>query len=295
MKDFINNIIPKIRAKSKQLNDESILKNQHWVMLDENGPTSTTYIFRDNNQLLVSINGNVTIGKWEYLTSEKILITLDNNIFLYKNHYFDDKLIALKKDGADIFAVFINESFLNNDLTSANSLEQYLNKTYSLEKPVDEPLNNVIEKEENNNGQETTVATNDKSGNIFIIAFALVFVVLIVYVSFFSDNSNRNTDNNSYENISNNESSEEEIIDSTLISSESSYHSNSVNEAQILKSYTISIGMSKKEVKERLGSPRSIYDYEYNNESTWYYGRSNITFKNGKVKEYSNAGDFIVD
>jgi hypothetical protein len=51
-----------------------------------------------------------------------------------------------------------------------------------------------------------------------------------------------------------------------------------------------SIGSTKNEVKKIMGVPTSIDEY-FNG---WYYGTSRITFKNGKVSEYSNDGNLRV-
>lgn len=125
MKDFITNILPKIKVFSKRIDDETILKNQHWILLDDRGLTSTTYIFRDKNQLLVSIDGDVTIGTWEYLTNDKLLINLNNKMLLYRNQYFDDKILTLKKDGSEIYSVLINDKYSN-----INKIEEFLIQTY---------------------------------------------------------------------------------------------------------------------------------------------------------------------
>lgn len=49
---------------------------------------------------------------------------------------------------------------------------------------------------------------------------------------------------------------------------------------------TFKIGSSKKEVRDVMGTPTAVYEDDYFNESTWYYGTSRIVFKHGKVREY---------
>ncbi len=51
-----------------------------------------------------------------------------------------------------------------------------------------------------------------------------------------------------------------------------------------------SIGSTKEEVKKIMGPPTGTNDFfDY-----WYYGLSRITFKNGKVSEYSNDGNLRI-
>lgn len=152
MKKVIENFLPRIKKFSKRLNDETALKNQQWILIDETGLTTITYIFRDKNQLLISKNGNVLIGVWEYLTSEKILLNFEGNTYLYRNEYFDDKLLALKKDGSEIYSLFINEEFLNSFNNDIGKLETFILERY-----------NKIE--ENNHNQEIrkTVSKPEKN------------------------------------------------------------------------------------------------------------------------------------
>ncbi len=54
----------------------------------------------------------------------------------------------------------------------------------------------------------------------------------------------------------------------------------------------INIGSSKNDVKEVMGEPISIKNYQYLEEEVWSYGKqglSTVTFKNGKLFEYNNS------
>ena len=64
MKTFFIDIIPKIQNFSQKLDQLTLLTNQHWVMVDELIENKHVYIFRGNNELLISTNGKVEKGKW---------------------------------------------------------------------------------------------------------------------------------------------------------------------------------------------------------------------------------------
>ena len=52
---YFENIIPKLQSLSMQLDKESLLKKDHWVIVDEQGITPINYIFRDKDELLISV------------------------------------------------------------------------------------------------------------------------------------------------------------------------------------------------------------------------------------------------
>src|SRR5690625_6646212 len=74
MKTYLADIIPKIKRHSEKLDNLTLLTNQHWVVLDELKNSKFVYIFRSNYELLISQNGKVEKGKWEYLGNNSLLI-----------------------------------------------------------------------------------------------------------------------------------------------------------------------------------------------------------------------------
>ena len=50
---YLIDIIPKIEAFSKKLDDNSLLTNQHWVSVNEIENIKTVFIFRPDAQLLI--------------------------------------------------------------------------------------------------------------------------------------------------------------------------------------------------------------------------------------------------
>jgi hypothetical protein len=130
MKTYILDIIPKIQKFSKKLDDITLLSNQHWVLMDSIGGSKTVLIFRLNNELLVSVDGKVNKGKWEYLGNNSILIDLLNESFLYKHGFFDENVLALKSDNKNEFALLINENRFEGELNSVPKLVQFLEEKY---------------------------------------------------------------------------------------------------------------------------------------------------------------------
>ncbi|MCF2446209.1 hypothetical protein L0657_19790 [Dyadobacter sp. CY345] len=130
MKTFLADIIPKIQKFSKQLDDLTILTNHHWVSMGEIAVSKTVYIFRTGGILLVSENGIVSKGAWEYLGNDSILIESGNRTLLLKQAFVDDQIMALKLDGAEGFLFFINETKTGIELNTIHDVFQFLEKKY---------------------------------------------------------------------------------------------------------------------------------------------------------------------
>ncbi|SFN38477.1 hypothetical protein SAMN05421738_11190 [Algoriella xinjiangensis] len=135
MKTYIAEIIPKIQKFSQKLDNLSMLTNQHWVVLDELTQVKTVYIFRDNGELLIAVNGKVDKAKWEYLGNSSILIDLKENSYLFRHGFFDENILALKIDNKNEYAILINESKYQKELNSISAIIRFLSQNY-IENPL---------------------------------------------------------------------------------------------------------------------------------------------------------------
>jgi len=98
MKTFLADIIPSIAKYSQKLDDLTKLTNQHWVSLGDINQTKRVYIFRGNKQLLISENGRVEKGTWDYLGNQSLLLdTKDGKEAFTKHIQALEQLIQTKK------------------------------------------------------------------------------------------------------------------------------------------------------------------------------------------------------
>ncbi|MBF8963903.1 hypothetical protein I0P70_11645 [Pontibacter sp. FD36] len=130
MKTFISDLIPKIQRYSQQLDNLTLLTNQHWVVVDDNNDTKHVYIFRSNNELLISQNGRVEKAKWEYLGHDTLLIDRKDESYLFRHGFFDENVLALKTDGNSEYAFLVNESKYNGHLNTAAKVIDFLQTRY---------------------------------------------------------------------------------------------------------------------------------------------------------------------
>ena len=143
MKTFLSDIIPKIQKYSQKLDNLALLTNQHWIVIDEVSNSKTVYIFRSNNDLLISVNGKVQKARWEFLGNDSLLIETKDEMLMFKHGFFNKEILALQLDGQQGFALLLNEAVFSGESKSFKEIEDYLVKTYTLpdvkEKPALEP------------------------------------------------------------------------------------------------------------------------------------------------------------
>jgi|GEM_PF-1265798 len=130
MKTYLTDIIPKIKRYSEKLDNLTLLTNQHWVVLDELKNSKFVYIFRSNQDLLISQNGRIEKGKWEYLGNNSLLIDRKDESYLFRHGFFDKNILALKVDGKDEFAFLINENNYTGELNSIEKVLAFLEQKY---------------------------------------------------------------------------------------------------------------------------------------------------------------------
>jgi hypothetical protein len=155
MKTFLSDIFPKIQRYSEKLDNLTLLTNQHWVSIDDIISTKTVFIFRTNNELLVSINGKVEKERWEYLGNKSLLIDKKNESFLFKHGFFDENILALKVDSSEEYAVFVNENKYEGELNSIDKVFDFLKRKY-----LDPTIKSTIE---NRTGQTINPINNNNN------------------------------------------------------------------------------------------------------------------------------------
>ena len=140
MRTFLADIIPKIQRFSQKLDDLTKLTNQHWVSINDIAQNKRVFIFRQNNQLLISENGLVEKGSWEYLGNQSLLIETKTESYLLKHGFFDENVIALKLDSTDNYAFFVNETKYDKELNNITDVLKFLSDKYLIQKAGSETL-----------------------------------------------------------------------------------------------------------------------------------------------------------
>ncbi|MCF1713032.1 hypothetical protein L0U88_00130 [Flavihumibacter sp. RY-1] len=121
---WLKNLLPRLEAISKSLDQQELFIDQPWIFTDESG-NRHQYIFMRPNELVLSVNGSVILGTWKYISAARSLLIDTTVEKLLLNHAFiDEGVLILKKDGTtDIPFILVNERVIP-DL----NLEDYLKR-----------------------------------------------------------------------------------------------------------------------------------------------------------------------
>lgn len=111
MKIYLQNIVKDLKQFSESLDKQTMLINKPWALIDSELGIQKL-IFKKNKELILSKDGQVTEGKWDYFPEAKsLLIDRGFDKILCNETYIDDSILVLKMDGIkDDFFVLANEN-----------------------------------------------------------------------------------------------------------------------------------------------------------------------------------------
>ena len=187
MRTYILDLIPKIQRFSQKLDNLTILLNKHWVILDEDASRKSVFIFREkDNQLLISTDGKIEKGSWEYLGNNSLLIDRKDGSYLFKHGFIDDYVLALKVDGKEEYALLVNEQWFEKQLKSLENILSFLNERYVEQK---HQRSITIPTTETNSKQTEIKSSNFDSINGFDFSFDDIQIPESIKKNFHSEKS----------------------------------------------------------------------------------------------------------
>jgi hypothetical protein len=133
MENYIKNIIPNIKQYGMMLSQKEYFINKTWLLINDSTDL-VQYTFKKNSEFILSINGDVQKGKWELLSSTKILLESPGGGVQLENLFFNkDIIVLLKPSLIEELFVLINEEVIKDK----NPFE-YLKSLESSNKEEDE-------------------------------------------------------------------------------------------------------------------------------------------------------------
>ena len=124
MKQYLYDIVNRISQFSERLDSESVFIDKPWVIIDSD-LQQHKYIFKRGGELIMSLNGKVQIGTWEFLAGAKsLLIDRIYDKILLNQAFIDEAIMILKIDGQNKdFFIMANEQRIP-DLNVLNYLRK---------------------------------------------------------------------------------------------------------------------------------------------------------------------------
>jgi len=132
MKLFLESIIKQLGNYSKSLNIRAILTDKPWTLIDSDLEIQRL-IFKKNHQLIMSKDGQVQIGAWEYLPEAKsLLLDRGKDKILCNEGFIDEGVLVMKLDGTkNKFFVLANENIVP-DLNPYEYLKKLKNRKLNI-------------------------------------------------------------------------------------------------------------------------------------------------------------------
>jgi len=136
---LLKSLSAQLKNHSATLDKTNILADKPWALIDEEFEVQKL-IFKRNNELVLSRNGKVQMGTWEYFPEAKsLLIDRGGDKILCNEAFVDDGVMILKIDGTENnFFLFANENIIP-DLDAIGYLKNLRKlKLNILEKEMDD-------------------------------------------------------------------------------------------------------------------------------------------------------------
>ena len=130
MKAFLFDSLNRFRKYSEELDTKAEIRKclcgKAWLVFNNSGDKEV-YIFQEDGSLIISINGNITRGSWEYLSvNNSIAISASNQEYMVHPAFLDNILFALQVDGTENYAFLIDQkNALNFAPKSLDDLHRY--------------------------------------------------------------------------------------------------------------------------------------------------------------------------
>ncbi len=151
MHEYLNNLLPRLKTLSKTLNQVEIFADKEWIFLDANSNNPHQYTFLRDKRLIVSVNGENKIGKWEILPTGKLLIEFSNEPPMLLENAFVNKVVLILKKNSKNDQPFI--LFDRIGIPDGNIIEYLEN----LEKTIVTPIIVVIPDKLNDDGYNISI------------------------------------------------------------------------------------------------------------------------------------------
>ncbi len=99
MKIYYESLLNSVKRHTYKLEKQSLFVNTPWVLVDQDNEEQK-FIFKRNGELILSKNGVVTKGNWEYLPeANSLIIEQSSGTILLNETYLDGNVLILKIDG----------------------------------------------------------------------------------------------------------------------------------------------------------------------------------------------------
>lgn len=180
MRTFILNTINQIPATNRQLDYKSTLKTNEWIVFSDSEGDIEKFLFMDNDELLVSVNGKTSSSKWQFMKVNSSLIIDDGiNKYMFKVVVCSKDIVFLNVDSTNSYSFLINTKSKALKDASLKDIKFFLMNNFNIDLFDDQEREfyNETQKEIERIKQEEE---NRKSQNV-LKWFGLIVAIIICF------------------------------------------------------------------------------------------------------------------
>lgn len=136
MKAFITDLVNRIHRTSITLDVKAIICNKTWRIFNDTGEKEV-YIFMEDGNLIISVNGNAIIGSWMYIPANQSLVISGNKQNFLVHPIFCNGVLVLALDGSNQCCFLIDSTKVElENIQSLTSIESYIYKNANIIPPI---------------------------------------------------------------------------------------------------------------------------------------------------------------
>jgi len=109
MKTFFFDLFNKFKRTSQFLDAKTVLCNKTWRAFTDSDEKEV-HIFLEDGTLVISIDGNVTMGKWIFVPANHSLVISGNNQHFLVHPIMCNNILALVQDGTNICSFLLDDT-----------------------------------------------------------------------------------------------------------------------------------------------------------------------------------------
>ena len=145
--NLIQKVLSQVKKTQDKISDISLLSNKSWVLNSTNN-IHEVWILRKDNTLLISKNGIVETGSWNYfIESKSLYLELGDEKKLFSQVIVDDLNLSIKLDGTDEIITFEDEVLKKSNDTEIVYNDDCVSEKTIVEPTKEEVLKNTIDEE----------------------------------------------------------------------------------------------------------------------------------------------------
>lgn len=130
LRNYLYNIVPNLEPFDYSLHHDNQFINQEWVLINGIEDGKAMYVFKPNNELVISENNEVTKTRWSFINSNFLSITTEDGIVLIKAYYKDKDVLVLNQKASEDYSFFINATDYKTSINNKDDVQKYLKEKY---------------------------------------------------------------------------------------------------------------------------------------------------------------------